>query len=95
MDESSQWAKSPGDEGMDQTLTQLTGLKSLKRGSKVRTSHPSKHSAAFIIDVMRTHPLMIIGGIQQENPFYVQPEEFVRELRAREAANQGSSAPAA
>lgn len=38
---------------------------------------------------------MIIGGIQQENPFYVQPEEFVRELRAREAANQGSSAPAA
>jgi 4-aminobutyrate aminotransferase-like enzyme len=40
-----------------------------------------------IIDVMRTHPLIIVGGILQENPFYVPPDEFVRELRERCAAN--------
>ena len=39
--------------------------------------------------------MIIIGGMLQENPFYVQPEEFVRELRAREATGQGSATAAA
>jgi hypothetical protein len=30
--------------------------------------------------------MIIIGGILQENPFFVAPDEFLRELRAREAA---------
>jgi hypothetical protein len=34
------------------------------------------------------HPAVIIGGIYQENPFYVPPEEFLRELRER--AGQGA-----
>jgi hypothetical protein len=38
-----------------------------------------------VIDIMRTHPMTIIGGILQVNPFYVPPEEFLRELRARRA----------
>jgi hypothetical protein len=29
--------------------------------------------------------MVIIGGILQENPFYVPPDEFLRELREREA----------
>jgi hypothetical protein len=32
---------------------------------------------------MRTHPMIIIGGILQENPFYVPPDEFMQELRRR------------
>jgi len=32
---------------------------------------------------MRTHPMIIIGGILQENPFFVPPDEFLRELRER------------
>jgi hypothetical protein len=32
---------------------------------------------------MRTHPMIIIGGILQENPFFVPPDEFLRELRNR------------
>lgn len=43
----------------------------------------NRFSADVIIDVMRTHPLIIIGGILQENPFFVPPDEFLRELRAR------------
>jgi hypothetical protein len=38
-----------------------------------------------VIDIMRTHPMTIIGGILQENPFYVPPEEFLHELRGRRA----------
>jgi len=32
---------------------------------------------------MRTHPMIIVGGILQENPFFVPPDEFLRELRQR------------
>jgi hypothetical protein len=64
------------------------------RDPVICTYELSKHSAAFIIDVMRTHPMILIGGILQENPFYVQPEEFVRDLRARETYQRSTSPPA-
>jgi hypothetical protein len=35
------------------------------------------------IDVMRTHPMVIIGGVLQENPFFVPPDQFLLELRER------------
>jgi hypothetical protein len=38
-----------------------------------------------VIDILRTHPLVIIGGILQHNPFFVPPEEFLHELRERRA----------
>jgi len=50
----------------------------------------AKFGADVIIDVMRTHPMTIIGGILQENPFFVSPEQFLRELRDREARSKGA-----
>ena len=44
-----------------------------------------------VIDIMRTHPLIIIGGVLQENPFYVPPPIFLAELQARRARAAGSS----
>ena len=35
------------------------------------------------MDILRTHPMVIIGGVLQSNPFWVPPDEFLRELRAR------------
>jgi hypothetical protein len=43
----------------------------------------SKFSASVVMDVMRTHPMVIIGGVLQENPFFVPPEQFLLELRER------------
>jgi hypothetical protein len=43
----------------------------------------NKFSARIVIDIMRTHPQVIVGGVLQENPFYVPPEEFLDELRSR------------
>jgi MEDS: MEthanogen/methylotroph, DcmR Sensory domain len=45
----------------------------------------TKCGGNLIIDVMRTHPMILIGGIVQENPFFVPPDEFLRELRERRA----------
>jgi hypothetical protein len=49
------------------------------------TYHLGKFGGDTVIDIMRTHPMVIIGGILQENPFFVSPEEFLPELRERRA----------
>lgn len=36
-----------------------------------------------LIDIMRTHPMIMIGGILQPNRFFVPPEEFLSEVRER------------
>jgi hypothetical protein len=41
----------------------------------------SKFGAATVMYALRTHPLVIIGGLLQENPFYVEPEQLLEELR--------------
>jgi hypothetical protein len=43
----------------------------------------AKFSAVVVMDILRTHPLVIIGGILQENPFFVPPDELLEELRER------------
>ena len=45
----------------------------------------AKFGGNTVIDMMRTHPMIIIGGILQQNPFYVPPEEFLSEFRERRA----------
>jgi hypothetical protein len=54
----------------------------------------AKFGGDTVVDIMRTHPMIVIGGILQQNPFFVPPEEFLRELRERRAEQNGSS-PAA
>lgn len=43
----------------------------------------AKFGGDTVVDIMRTHPMVIIGGILQQNPFFVPPAEFLRQLRAR------------
>jgi hypothetical protein len=43
----------------------------------------NRFSATVVMDILRTHPQVIVGGILQENPFYLPPEQFLQELRAR------------
>lgn len=44
----------------------------------------AKFDATVVMDILRTHPMVIIGGILQENPFYAPPDELIRELRERQ-----------
>jgi hypothetical protein len=45
----------------------------------------TRFSGDIIMDVLRTHPTIIIGGTLQQNPFFVPPEEFLQEIRERRA----------
>jgi hypothetical protein len=51
----------------------------------------AKFGGDTVIDIMRTHPMVIIGGILLSNPFYVPPEVFLREFRERQSAGSGST----
>jgi hypothetical protein len=48
--------------------------------------NPSKFGTTVAMDIMRTHPLVIIGGLLRENPFFVPPEQFLTEMRERRLA---------
>jgi hypothetical protein len=53
----------------------------------------SKIGGDMVVDIMRTHPMIIIGGLLQENPFYIPPAQFLEERRKRRAAVENSSEP--
>jgi len=44
----------------------------------------TRFGADLVMDLLRTHPLVIISGMLYENPFFAQPDEFVAELRHRD-----------
>ena len=49
----------------------------------VCTYDVTKFSASVVMDILRTHPQVIVGGILRQNPFYVPPDEFLHELGTR------------
>jgi hypothetical protein len=52
--------------------------------------------AGVVMDVLRTHPMVIIGGLLQENPFFVPPDEFLRQLgerRRQRTSSRGDAQP--
>jgi hypothetical protein len=46
----------------------------------------NRHSGSVVMDILRTHPMVIVGGALQDNPLYVPPVEFLQELRSRKEA---------
>ena len=45
----------------------------------------AKFNATVVMDIMRTHPMVVIGGILQANPFFVPPDAMLKELKERAA----------
>ena len=43
-------------------------------------------NGSIVVDILRTHPVAIIGGLLYENPFFVPPQEFLRQVLQRSGA---------
>jgi hypothetical protein len=52
----------------------------------------AKVSAGAVLDILRTHPVVLIGDLVAENPFFVPPEVFLRELSERGVSVRRTSA---
>jgi hypothetical protein len=58
------------------------------------TYHLAKFGGETVIDIMRTHPMVIVGGVLQQNPFFMPPNEFLHEFRERRATRTSASSTA-
>jgi MEDS: MEthanogen/methylotroph, DcmR Sensory domain len=68
----------------------LNGLLSNYDDPVVCNYDSSKFGASVALHIMRTHPLVIIGGLLRENPFFIPPEQFLDEMRERWPLRTGS-----
>jgi len=80
-----EWAllDKPGVNNLVEYETRLNYVLSRYKDPVICTYDLSKFPASLVMDIMRTHPVVIIGGILQENPFFVPPDQFLLELRER------------
>jgi hypothetical protein len=52
----------------------------------------SRFGAGTVIYALRRHPMVIIGGLLQENPFYVDPDRLLLELREQQSQTAAGTA---
>ena len=57
-------------------------------GPVICTYDLTKFGASVVMDALRTHPLVIIGGLLQQNPFFVSPDQLLLEIRERRSARE-------
>ena len=84
-----EWALEPGISLVEllkyEAKANIAWMRNAGRANPVVCTYDiTKFSAEVIIEVMRTHPAVIIGGLLQENPFFVPPEEYLQELYERQ-----------
>jgi DcmR-like sensory protein len=48
-------------------------------------------NASLMMDMLRVHPVVIVGGVLQENPFFVPPDQFLVELRQRKSSRSSQA----
>jgi hypothetical protein len=85
------WAleEKPGVEDLVEYCARLNEVVPKYNATIICTYDLSRFRAAQIVEVLRSHPLAVIGGIVQENPFFVAPDQLIRQR-----AGQRPSLPA-
>ena len=87
-----EWAllDKPGVDNLVEYETRLNYVLPKYEDPVICTYDLSKFQASLVMDIMRTHPVVIIGGILQENPFFVPPDQFLLELRERRSVRKSA-----
>jgi hypothetical protein len=83
-----EWAleKQPGVDDLVEYEARVNYIWPQHKDAVICVYNLTKFGGQIVMDILRTHPMVLIGGIIQENPFFVPPDEFLRELRERHAA---------
>ena len=82
-----EWAvgESPGVEDLAEYETRINHMWPQHEDAVICVYDLARFRADVVMDILRTHPVVLIGDILQENPFFVPPDEFLKELRGRRA----------
>ncbi len=87
-----EWAllDKPGVDNLVEYETRLNYLLPKYDDPVVCTHDLSKFDASVTMDILRSHPVVIIGGVLQENPFFVPPDQFLHEIWERQSARNSA-----
>ncbi|HEX3512688.1 MAG TPA: MEDS domain-containing protein [Trebonia sp.] len=88
-----EWALSdlPGVGDLIEYETRVNYVLPKYEGSVICTYDLTKFGASVVMDALRTHPAVIIGGVLQENPFFVPPDQLLQEIRQRRSASESAN----
>lgn len=75
----------PGSEDIIEYEAQVNEVLSRNRQPAVCVYDTSKLSGGMLMDLLRTHPLTLVDGVVQENPFFTPPAEMLAEVKARKS----------
>lgn len=76
-------AKVPGSERLIEYETRVNEVLARTRQPAICVYDAAQLTGAMMLDILRCHPLTLVNGVVQENPFFTPPELFLEELRAR------------
>ena len=90
------WAAQPGHDRLDLLAyeARLNALLAERRQLAICVYDLAALDGTLMMDLLRTHPLTMIGGVLRENPFFTPPAEMLRELSARRATGRRRGRPA-
>jgi MEDS: MEthanogen/methylotroph, DcmR Sensory domain len=71
----------PGVEDLIEFESRVNSVVPRYDGTVICAYDLSRFPASTVMSALRTHPVVIIGGLMRENPFYVDPGQFLREMR--------------
>ncbi|QHI97538.1 hypothetical protein GT347_05765 [Xylophilus rhododendri] len=81
------WAfrDAPGSEDLIEYEAEVNEVLERNRQPAICVYDTALLTGAMMMDLLRTHPLTLVGGVVQENPFFTPPAEMLKELKARKA----------
>lgn len=81
----------PGTEQVIEFESRVNEVLSRRRQLAVCVYDMSRLSGSMMMDILRSHPLTLVGDIVHENPFYMPATALLGELRSRRARPAATS----
>ncbi len=85
----------PGTEQVIEFESRVNEVLARERQLAVCVYDMARLSGSVMMDILRSHPLTLVGDIVHENPFYVPAAQLLGEIRARRSDATGRATPAA
>jgi hypothetical protein len=81
----------PGSEQLVEYEARVNAVLARNQQPAVCIYDTAELSGSMMMDILRAHPLTLVGGVIHENPFYIEPELLLRELAERRTTRHSAT----
>lgn len=82
----------PGTEQLIEYEARINDVLAKTRQPTICVYDVRRMSGKMMMDILRCHPLTLIGGVVHDNPYYTPPDRLLAELRERDGKRSHASA---